>query len=542
MNNNDNSGNPSNFSGSPQAARGQRRPNLLPVTGKVPANNSTFEEELLGTILVQPGTLNDVVDSLLPESFYAFKHQEIYRAVLELFNNSESIDAFTVGEQLRRNGMLEKVGGAMYISQLSAKYGRTADNMEHRAKSIQELSLKRTLGELTGMALEHAFDDTKDINELLDHCETSIMDLQEQIVRKNFSGMASIVPQALKEIEERMTQKGDITGIPTGLKSLDKVTGGFQRSDLIIVAARPGMGKTSFVVSAVRNAAVDFDQSVAIFSLEMSSIQLVNRMMSSEVEIPSHKFRKADLSVQELQSIHSGTKRLGESKIFIDDTPGISLLELRSKCRRIKAKHGLDMVVIDYLQLMSGDSSSKRSGNREQEISMISRGLKGLAKDLDVPVIALSQLSRAVETRGGDKRPQLSDLRESGSIEQDADQVMFLFRPAYYDINEDEDGNALTEQDAFVILAKNRHGNTEDVHLKFLGQYTKFCDPNDFEGDGGPDMDDPLSGFDNNGTQTFSSRINNANNGEDSKSEGFSDDASDFFNNADGGQFDDPPF
>jgi len=286
--------------------------------------------------------------------------------------------------------------------------------------------------------------------------------------------MSTIVRMALNELETKKNQEG-LTGVPSGFTNLDRVTSGWQPTELIILAARPAMGKTAFVVSALRNAAVDHGKPVAIFSLEMSSVQLVNRLISAEAEIDSEKIRKGTLAPHEWTQLHHKIQRLTEAPIFIDDTPALSILELRAKCRRLKAQHDIQMVVIDYLQLMSGDSSNKGGGNREQEIASISRALKNLAKELNVPVIALSQLSRAVETRGGDKKPQLSDLRESGSIEQDADMVCFLYRPEYYNITQDENGNS-TVGIGEVIIAKNRSGSLDTVQLRFVGKYTKFCD------------------------------------------------------------------
>jgi replicative DNA helicase len=295
--------------------------------------------------------------------------------------------------------------------------------------------------------------------------------ISDSNLRKNYDSMKSLMFQATQEIQEKRNHKDGLTGIPSGFSRLDRVTSGWQKAELIIIAARPGMGKTAFVVSALRNAAVDFNFPVALFSLEMASLQLVNRLISAEAELDSEKIKKGNLADFEWQQMVHKTKRLSSAPIFIDDTPALSILELRAKCRRLKAEHNIQLIVIDYLQLMKGEAS----GNREQEIASISRALKGIAKELNVPVIALSQLSRGVETRGGDKRPQLSDLRESGSIEQDADIVMFLYRPEYYKISVDEEGMP-TQGMAEVIIAKHRNGSLENVKLKFIGKYTKFAD------------------------------------------------------------------
>jgi replicative DNA helicase len=306
--------------------------------------------------------------------------------------------------------------------------------------------------------------------------EQELFTIAESNIRKNYESMSDILKKAVEELEKKQLQKSGLTGIPSGFTDLDRLTSGWQRQELIIIAARPGMGKTAFVVSACRNAAVDFGHSVALFSLEMSAVQLVNRIISAEAEIEAEKIRKGKLEPHEWQQLHTKINKLFEANMFIDDTPALSILELRAKCRRLKAQKGIDLIVIDYLQLMTGDSSGKgASGNREQEIAQISRALKQLAKELDVPVIALSQLNRSTETRGGNKKPQLSDLRESGAIEQDADQVMFIYRPEYYGITADDQGNSITGMGE-IIMAKNRSGSLDNVWLKFIGKFTKYCD------------------------------------------------------------------
>jgi replicative DNA helicase len=321
--------------------------------------------------------------------------------------------------------------------------------------------------------------------ELLDKTEQSIFQISDSNLRKNYDNMRNLMARAIQELQLMKEHKDGLTGVPSGFTELDRMTSGWQRSDLVIIAARPGMGKTAFVVSALRNAAVDFKIPVALFSLEMASVQLVNRMISAEAELESEKIKKGNLAEHEWAQLVHKTSRLSSAPIFIDDTPGLSILELRAKCRRLKAEHGIQIIVIDYLQLMRGD----QGGNREQEIASISRSLKGIAKELNVPVLALSQLSRGVETRGGDKKPQLSDLRESGSIEQDADIVMFLYRPEYYKITVDEEGMP-TQGTGEVIIAKHRNGSTGSVKLKFIGKYTKFADL-----DSPSSYDNPFSGM-----------------------------------------------
>ena len=441
--------------------------------GKVPPQAVEIEEAVLGALMLEKDALTAVIDILKPESFYKERHALIYDAIRTLFNESQPVDLLTVTNQLRKDGTLEKVGGAYAVTSLTTKVNSAA-NIEYHARIITEMSIKRELIRVSGEIQHMAFEETTDVFDLLDRTESALFEISEQNIRKNYEDMKTIMHDALNELEARKEHKDGLTGVPTGFSALDRVTSGWQKSDLIILAARPGMGKTAFVVSAMRNAAVDFNRAVAIFSLEMSSVQLVNRLISAEAELESDKIKKGNLAEYEWQQLIHKTKNITNAPIFIDDTPALSILELRAKCRRLKSQHNIELIIIDYLQLMSGESS-RNAGNREQEIASISRALKGLAKELDVPVIALSQLSRAVETRGGDKRPQLSDLRESGSIEQDADIVMFLYRPEYYNITEDDQGMPTTGMGQ-VIIAKHRNGSLEDVNLKFIGKFTKFTD------------------------------------------------------------------
>jgi replicative DNA helicase len=448
--------------------------------GKVPPQAIEIEEAVLGALMLEKDALTAVIDILKPESFYKEAHALIYNAIRTLFNESQPIDLLTVTNQLRKDGALEEVGGAYAVTTLTTKVNSAA-NVEYHARIITEMAIKRELIRVSGEIQQDAYEDTTDVFDLLDRTESALFEISEQNIRKNYEDMKTIMHEALNELEARKEHKDGLTGVPTGFSALDRVTSGWQKSDLVILAARPGMGKTAFIVSALRNAAVDFNRSVAIFSLEMSSVQLVNRLISAEAELESDKIKKGNLAEYEWQQLIHKTQKITNAPIFIDDTPALTILELRAKCRRLKSQHNIELIVIDYLQLMSGESS-RSAGNREQEIASISRALKGLAKELEVPVIALSQLSRAVETRGGDKRPQLSDLRESGSIEQDADIVMFLYRPEYYNITEDEQGMPTTGMGQ-IIIAKHRNGSLESVNLKFIGKFTKFTDL-DFGGPG----------------------------------------------------------
>lgn len=443
--------------------------------GKVPPQAVELEEAVLGALMLEKDALTNVIDILKVESFYKDSHKVIFQAILDLFSESQPIDLLTVTSQLRKNGALEIAGGAFYVTELTSKVASAA-NIEYHARIITEQSIKRELIKISGDIQKDAFEDTTDVFELLDKMEQSLFEISEKNIRKNYSDMRSIMREAIIELEARKNQKDGLTGVPSGFTALDRVTSGWQKSDLVIIAARPAMGKTAFVLSVLRNAAVDHGRPVAIFSLEMSSVQLVNRLISSEAELDSEKIKKGSLADHEWAQLVHKTAKLSKAPLFVDDTPALSILELRAKCRKLKAQHDIQMVVVDYLQLMSGDSKSGGGGgNREQEIASISRALKKIAKELSIPVIALSQLSRAVETRGGDKRPQLSDLRESGAIEQDADMVMFLYRPEYYGITQDEDNNS-TAGVGEVIIAKHRNGSLENVKLRFIGKYTKFTD------------------------------------------------------------------
>ncbi|MGY6523098.1 MAG: replicative DNA helicase [Mongoliitalea sp.] len=464
-----------NNPGSRDRVIGRKKPDLNTNLGKLPPQALDLEEAVLGALMLEKEALTNVVDLLKTESFYKEAHKVIYQAILDLFSESQPIDMLTVTNQLRKTGKLELAGGAFFITELTSRVSSAA-NIEYHARIIMEQSMKREMISIASEIQRDAYEDTTDVFELLDKMEQSLFEISEKNIRKNYSDMRSIMKEAILELEAKKGQKDGLTGVPSGFTALDRVTSGWQKSDLVIIAARPAMGKTAFVLSVLRNAAVDHERPVAIFSLEMSSIQLVNRLISSEAELDSEKIKKGTLAEYEWQQLVHKTGKLSKAPLFVDDTPALSILELRAKCRKLKAQHDIQLIVIDYLQLMSGDSKSGGGGgNREQEIASISRGLKKLAKELSVPVIALSQLSRAVETRGGDKRPQLSDLRESGAIEQDADMVMFLYRPEYYGITEDEDGHS-TMGVGEVIIAKHRNGSLENVKLRFIGKYTKFTD------------------------------------------------------------------
>lgn len=440
---------------------------------KLPPQALDIEESVLGALMLEQEALTVVIDILKPESFYKETHQEIYRAIVQLFNDAAPIDLRTVVNQLRKNDKLTFVGGAYYVTSLTTRIS-SASNIEFHARAIAEYAIKRALIAIATEMQRNAYKDTQDIFELLDQAEQALFEVTDSNIRKNYSSMRSLLGEAFKDLEKKRQHKDGLTGVPSGFTGLDRVTSGWQKAELVIVAARPGMGKTAFLLSALRNAAVDHGCPVAIFSLEMASLQLVNRLISAEAALESEKIKKGSLADHEWEQLIHKTSQLSQAPIYIDDTPALSIFELRAKCRRLKAKHDIQLIAVDYLQLMSGESI-KGAGNREQEIASISRSLKSIAKELNVPVIVGSQLSRAVETRGGNKRPQLSDLRESGSIEQDADMVLFLYRPEYYGMTEDEEGHP-TQGMAEVIVAKHRNGSLDSVVLKFIGKYTKFAD------------------------------------------------------------------
>ena len=440
-----------------------------PDYGKLPPQAVDLEEAVLGALMLDKDPLTEVIDILKKESFYKEDHQMIYEAILDLFQKSEPIDILTVTQELKKRGELEIIGGPFYIAQLTNRVASTA-NVEFHARIISQKHIQRELIKISSDTIKKAYDETIDVFDLLDAAEAQLFEVAEGNIRRSYEDMTSLLHKAVKQLE--LNSKSDGTsGVPTGFSNLDRVTGGFQKSDMIVLAARPGMGKTAFVVSLARNAAVDYKKGVAIFSLEMSSLQLVNRLISGETEIAGEKLKKGNLEPYEWEQLSARIGKLTNAPIFINDTPGLSVFELRAQCRRLKAEKDIQMVIIDYLQLMTASVEGK--GNREQEISAISRAVKGIAKELDSPVRALSQLSRAVETRGGDKRPQLSDLRESGAIEQDADMVMFIYRPEYYGITADEDGNS-TQGLGELIIAKHRNGSTEDVKIRFQNHLAKF--------------------------------------------------------------------
>jgi len=441
--------------------------------GKVPPQAVDLEEAVLGAMMLEKDAVTAVIDILTPEVFYKETHRHIYAAIYRLFEKSEPIDILTVTHELKSSGELDLVGGPYYITMLTSRIASAA-NVEYHARIIQQKFIQRELIKISSEIIKDAYEDTTDVFDLLDKAEQNLFNVSETNLRRYYQDMPSLINQAIKDIESARNAETHFRGVPSGYTELDRITSGWQKSDLIILAARPSMGKTAFALSIAKNIAVDHDMPVAVFSLEMSAIQLVTRLISAETEIPAGKLKQGELADYEWQQLNSKINNLVDAGIFIDDTPALTIFELRAKCRRLKQQHDIQMVFIDYLQLMSGGNESR--GNREQEISKISRSLKALAKELDIPILALSQLSRNVENRPGQsKRPILSDLRESGAIEQDADLVMFIYRPEYYKLDVFED-NTPTDGLAEIIIAKHRNGAVGDVRLKFIKHLAKFED------------------------------------------------------------------
>ncbi len=447
--------------------------------GKIPPQAIDLEEVVLGAMMIDKKGVDEVIDILRPQVFYKEAHQHIYEAIVKLFENTEPIDLRTVSAQLKKDEALEKAGGDFYLVQLTRKVASSA-HIEFHARIILQKFIQRELIKISSEIIEDAYDETTDVFDLLDSAESKLYDVTQGNLKKSSETAQSLVIQAKKKIEEISNKKG-LSGIPSGFDRIDKLTSGWQPSDLVIIAARPGMGKTAFVLSMARNIAVNSNIPVAFFSLEMSSIQLITRLISSETGLSSEKLRTGKLEKHEWEQLNVKIKGLEKAPLFIDDTPSLSIFDLRAKARRLASQHSIKMIVVDYLQLMTSGGNNK-TGNREQEISTISRNLKALAKELDLPVIALSQLSRAVETRGGSKRPLLSDLRESGAIEQDADIVSFIYRPEYYKIDEwDDEERTPSEGQAEFIIAKHRNGGLDSIRLKFIGHLGKFDNLDTFD-------------------------------------------------------------
>lgn len=445
--------------------------------GKVPPHALELEEAVLGALLLDQKVQSEIIDFLHPEMFYTDAHQRIYRVIKEIFGTTDPIDMLTVTNALKKAGELDMVGGAYYIAQLTRRVGSAA-NIEYHARIILQKYIQRRLIEISAEISTEAFEDSADVFDLLDKAEQKLFSVSENNLRREHADMRTLVADALENIEKASKSDGSYQGVPSGFTEVDRITAGWQKSDLVVLAARPGMGKTAFVLSMARNIAVDYKRPVAVFSLEMTGVQLVTRLIASETRLSAEKLKRGDLRNDEWQQLHTRLQNLIDAPLYIDDTPALTIFELRAKARRMKQQYDIQLIVIDYIQLMQGGSDK---GNREQEISTISRSMKSLAKELNVPIIALSQLNRSVETRGGLKKPLLSDLRESGAIEQDADMVLFIYRPEYYGM-EYFDDDAPDEKKipakgmAELIVAKHRNGALANIKLRFIAQFAQFAD------------------------------------------------------------------
>ena len=445
------------------------------------------EDAVLGALMIDKDAYAVICELLRPESFYDPRHQMIYEAIRDLNMNERPVDVLTVTEQLAKSGNLEDVGGPGYVAELSSKVASSA-NIEYHAQIIAQKSLARQLISVSSVIQTKAFDETIDVEELMQEAEGSLFELSQRNMKKDYTQINPVIDQALKVIQAAAANTDGLTGISTGYYKLDDMTSGWQNSDLVIIAGRPAMGKTSFALSMAKNIAADLQVPMAFFSLEMSNVQLVNRLISNVCEIQGSKILNGQLQRDEWDRLDKHINNLLGAPLYIDDTPGLSVFELRTKARRLVREHDVKLIMIDYLQLMN--ANGMRFSSRQEEVSTISRSLKGLAKELNIPILALSQLNRGVESREGldGKRPQLSDLRESGAIEQDADMVIFVHRPEYYHIYQDENGRDLHGM-AQIIIAKHRKGATGDVFLTFRGEYTRFENPEDRNLGNRPPMD-----------------------------------------------------
>ncbi len=501
------------------------------VFGRITPQARELEEAVLGAVMLEKDKLAQVLEIIQsPECFYETGHQKIYASIRRLFDTSVPVDLLTVTEELRKTGDLDLIGGAYYLTRLTMNVVSSA-HVEAHARIVMEKYVMRELIRISGDIIGEAYNEGSDVFDLLDKAESGLYEITDKHLRKNFKSLPDVLVETVKEIEFAKNNQSDVTGVPTGFMALDRLTAGWQKNALIIVAARPAVGKTAFCLNLAMNAAMNSEKPfpVAFFSLEMGAGELVKRMLAAQTEVSMDAITKGRMQEHEFVQMTQRMTRLSAAPIFLDDQAALNIFELRAKARRLKQRHDIQMIIIDYLQLMQADIN--KGGNREQEISKISRDLKSLAKELEIPIIALSQLNRGVESRKESKVPQLSDLRESGAIEQDADMVMFLYRPEYYGINNDEMGQAI-EGETHIHIAKNRSGQTDTVKVRFIKEYQKFVDLDDgsgfypggapgggnpfagMRGGGGP-VDD--SGFDGSrlhiqpGAQTFKSRANDYN-------------------------------
>ena len=471
--------------------------------GKLPPQAQELEDSVLGALMIEKEAFGTVADLLRPEVFYKDQNRLVFEAIHELAVNDQPIDILSVGEKLKSKGTLEKAGGAVYLADLTRRVASTA-HLHYHAEIIAKKATARDLISMAAQIEEKAFDETQDIDDLMQEAEAGIFEITQRSQKRSVTQVDSVIEEAFARMEKAAKNTGNISGIPSGFHALDKITSGWQTPDLIIIAARPAMGKTAFALSMAKNIAVDRGIPTAIFSLEMSNVQLVNRLIMNVCELEGDKIKTGKMSKEDKLRLNTKINIMKGKPLYMDDTPSLSIYELRSKARKLVNEHGVKLIIIDYLQLMNAQGSS--FGSREQEVSIISRGLKGLAKELDIPIIALSQLNRGVEARTGieGKTPQLSDLRESGAIEQDADMVCFIHRPEYYRIFNDEKSGKDLRGLAQIIVAKHRNGATDSIWLRFRGKYAKFQNEDDaFDSN---ELDGPM--LPDSGAVTISSSMN----------------------------------
>lgn len=482
---------------------------LIPEFGKLQPQAKEIEEAVLGALMLEKDAYSIISDILKPDCFYEHNHNLIYSAIVDLAMKQEPIDLLTVAEQLRRRGELEEVGGEYAITELTGRVASAA-HIEYHARIVAQKYLARELIRFSSEIQNKAFDETNDVDDLMQEAEGRLFEISQRNVKKDVTQINPVIGEALKILEVAANRKDGLSGLQSGYHGLDKMTSGWQNSDLVIIAARPAMGKTAFVLSMAKNMAMNYNTPVGVFSLEMSNVQLVNRLIINACEIAGEKIKSGQLTPIEWEQLMTKIKDLYDAPIYIDDTPSLSVFELRTKARRLVREHGIKIIIIDYLQLMNASGMS--FGSREQEVSTISRSLKGLAKELNVPIIALSQLNRGVETRDANsKRPQLADLRESGAIEQDADMVCFIHRPEYYKINEDPETGESLKGIAEIIIAKHRNGAVGDVRLRFRGEFARFQNTDDDTSLAPPPVFGAAPAV-NDGGQVFASSMNTQSN------------------------------
>ncbi len=460
-----------NYSKRNNSGKSRKEPDLYTDGGRIVPRDKDLEEAVLGALMLEKDAYTIVCDILKPDSFYEPANRKVYEAIQTLGAGQRPIDMLTVTEQMRLNGTLDEVGGPAFIAELTGRVSSAA-HVEYHARIVAQKYLARELINFTAAISSKAYDESNDVDDLLQEAEGRLFEISQRNVKKDVTQIDPVIQQAMAQIEAAANRTSGLSGIESGFHELDKLTSGWQPSDLIIIAARPAMGKTAFVLSMAKNMTVNYNTPVAVFSLEMSNLQLVNRMISNVCEIEGSKIKSGQLSPVEWEQLIARIKNLNGAPLYIDDTPSLSIFELQTKARRLVREHDVKFIIIDYLQLMN--ASGMKFGSREQEVSMISRSLKQLAKELNIPVVALSQLNRSVESRTDGKRPQLSDLRESGAIEQDADIVCFIHRPEYY-LRSDTDANGNDIRGvAEFIVAKHRSGSVDDIKLRFTAKYARF--------------------------------------------------------------------